>query len=479
MKSETQLRPIPAAAAVRPPLPDAAPVERAWRQALSKLNRCVVVLDDDPTGIQTVHGLYVYTDWSRETFVRGLTSGQPMFFVLTNSRSLSAEETRAVHMEIAEHLAQASLETGWPFLLVSRGDSTLRGHYPLETETLRQTLEAMLPLRYSGEILMPYFQEGGRFTIGDVHYVRTGEQLVPAGMTEFARDSTFPFSSSDLKDWCEERTKGRYPAGEVASISLEELRGLDYGGIVQTLSSLSGFRKLVVNCAHGLDAEVFVTALVQALEEGKEFLIRSAAGLVRALSGVEPRPLLTREELRGADHGTGGLVVVGSHVAKTTGQLERLLREVPHLEPICFQAERVLQPDGGRAEEERVLACAERAIRAGTTAVIYTSRQVLVTQQGGAGDLALSTRISRAVSRIVAALSVRPAFLIAKGGITSSDIGVHALGVKRALILGQAAPGVPVWQTGPESKFPGLSYIIFPGNVGEPDTLCRLVRRLL
>ena len=308
MKSETQLRPIPAAAAVRPPLPDAAPVERAWRQALSKLNRCVVVLDDDPTGIQTVHGLYVYTDWSRETFVRGLTSGQPMFFVLTNSRSFSAEETRAVHMEIAEHLAQASLETGWPFLLVSRGDSTLRGHYPLETETLRQTLEAMLPLRYSGEILMPYFQEGGRFTIGDVHYVRTGEQLIPAGMTEFARDSTFPFSSSDLKDWCEERTKGRYPAGEVASISLEELRGLDYGGIVQTLSSLSGFRKLVVNCAHGLDAEVFVTALVQALEEGKEFLIRSAAGLVRALSGVELRPLLTREELRGADHGTGGLV---------------------------------------------------------------------------------------------------------------------------------------------------------------------------
>ena len=479
MKSETQLRPIPAAAAVRPPLPDAAPVERAWRQALSKLNRCVVVLDDDPTGIQTVHGLYVYTDWSRETFVRGLTSGQPMFFVLTNSRSLSAEETRAVHMEIAEHLAQASLETGRPFLLVSRGDSTLRGHYPLETETLRQTLEAMLPLRYSGEILMPYFQEGGRFTIGDVHYVRTGEQLIPAGMTEFARDSTFPFSSSDLKDWCEERTKGRYPAGEVASISLEELRGLDYGGIVQTLSSLSGFRKLVVNCAHGLDAEVFVTALVQALEEGKEFLIRSAAGLVRALSGVELRPLLTREELRGADHGTGGLVVVGSHVAKTTGQLERLLREVPHLEPICFQAERVLQPDGGRVEEERVLACAERAIRAGTSAVIYTSRQVLVTQQGGAGDLALSTRISRAVSRIVAALSVRPAFLIAKGGITSSDIGVHALGVKRALILGQAAPGVPVWQTGPESKFPGLSYIIFPGNVGEPDTLCRLVRRLL
>ena len=293
-----------------------------------------------------------------------------------------------------------------------------------------------------------------------------GEQLIPAGMTEFARDSTFPFSSSDLKDWCEERTKGRYPAGEVASISLEELRGLDYGGIVQTLSSLSGFRKLVVNCAHGLDAEVFVTALVQALEEGERV---SDPQCRRTGSGTERCGAEASADEGGtarADHGAGGLVVVGSYVDKTTGQLERLLREVPHLEPICFQAERVLQPDGGLAEEERVLACAERAIRAGTTAVIYTSRQVLVTQQGGAGNLALSARISRAVSRIVAALSVRPAFLIAKGGITSSDIGVHALGVKRALILGQAAPGVPVWQTGPESKFPGLSYIIFPGNVG-------------
>lgn len=479
MRSEVQLRPIPAAAADHPPLPDAGAVEQAWRRALSELNRCVVVLDDDPTGIQTVHGLYVYTDWSCETFIHGLTSGLPMFFVLTNSRSFSPEQTRAVHAEIAEHLAQASLETGRPFLLVSRGDSTLRGHYPLETETLRQTLETLLHIRYDGEVLMPYFREGGRLTIGDVHYVCMGERLIPVGMTEFARDSTFSFSSSNLKNWCEERTEGRYPAEEVTSISLEALRRLDYGGIVQTMTSLSGFRKLVVNCACDLDAEVFVTALVRALKEKKEFLFRSAAGLVQALSGVVPCSLLTREKLRGPDPGTGGLVIVGSHVVKTTRQLECLLQKLPQVEPICFQAECVLQSGGSQAEEERVLTRAEQAIRTGTTAVLYTSRQVLLAPQGSGSDLALSTQISRALSRVVAGLSLQPAFLIAKGGITSSDIGVHALGVKRALILGQAAPGVPVWQLGPESKFPGLSYVIFPGNVGEPDTLFHLVERLL
>jgi uncharacterized protein YgbK (DUF1537 family) len=57
-------------------------------------------------------------------------------------------------------------------------------------------------------------------------------------------------------------------------------------------------------------------------------------------------------------------------------------------------------------------------------------------------------------------------------------VGVKALGVVRATVLGQAAPGVPVWRTGPESRFPGLSYVIFPGNVGDVDTLRVIVEKL-
>lgn len=471
---------MPAALADRIPLPDGERVARELADARRGFGRKIVVLDDDPTGVQTVHDVPVYTDWRRETLAQGLSEPGNMLFVLTNSRGFTAEETKQAHREIAENLVAASQETGAPFLLVSRGDSTLRGHYPLETETLRQTLEGLLPIQYDGEIVMPYFREGGRLTIGNVHYVKTGDQLVPAGMTEFARDTTFAYSASDLTDWCEERTEGRYPAAGVTVISLEELREPAYGRILEKLMAVGNFEKVVVNAADDRDVEVFVTALLRAIAAGKEFLFRCAAGLVRVLGGVERRPLLTRAELRPKASGMGGLVIVGSHVQKTTDQLERLLSAGLALRPVCFDVETALVENGLERERDRVLQEAERAIRSGETAVVYTSRKVLRARADSAQEnLDLSVRISRALTSVAAGLTVRPGFLVAKGGITSSDVGIRALGVHRAWVLGQAAPGVPVWRTGEESRFPGLSYVIFPGNVGDVDTLRDIVRRLM
>ena len=471
---------MPAALADSIPLPDGERVARELAEARQGFGRKIVVLDDDPTGVQTVHDVPVYTDWRRETLARGLSEPGSMFFVLTNSRGFTAEETESAHREIGEHLAAASEETGVPFLLVSRGDSTLRGHYPLETETLRRTLEEQLPVRYDGEIIMPYFQEGGRLTIGNVHYVKTGDQLVPAGMTEFARDTTFAYSASDLTDWCEERTGGRYPAGGVTVLSLEELRGLEYGAMLEKLMAVRDFGKVVVNAADDRDVEVFVTVLLRAIAAGKEFLFRCAAGLVRVLGGVDRRPLLTRAELRPEDSQLGGLVIVGSHVKKTTDQLECLLAADLALYPVCFDVETVLVEGGLERERDRVLREAEQAIRSGGTAVVYPSRTVLRAREDSAQEnLNLSVRISRALTSVVEKLTVRPGFLVAKGGITSSDVGIRALGVRRAWVLGQAAPGVPVWRTGAESRFPGLSYVIFPGHVGDVNTLRDVVQKLM
>lgn len=86
-------------------------------------------------------------------------------------------------------------------------------------------------------------------------------------------------------------------------------------------------------------------------------------------------------------------------------------------------------------------------------------------------ELKLSVKISDAVTSIVKKLGVRPSFIIAKGGITSSDIGTNGLSVKRATVAGQIKPGIPVWLTGSESKYPGLAYVIFPGNVGSKTSL--------
>ncbi len=471
---------MPAAFADQIPLPDEALVRKNLSEARGLFHRKIVVLDDDPTGIQTVHDLPVYTDWQRQTLEEALVEDGPMFFILTNSRSFTEDETIRAHREIAARLSDVSRKTGVSFLLVSRGDSTLRGHYPLETEVLRKTLEQEGSLRFDGEIIMPYFKEGGRLTIGNIHYVKSGDRLIPAGMTEFSKDATFAYSASDLTEWCEERTGGRYPAAEVITISLEELRGLDYEGMLGKLLSAEGFQKIVVNAADDRDTEVFAAVLFRAIAMGKEFLFRCAAGLVRVLGGVSLRPPLSKKELQPGESEAGGLIIVGSHVKKTTEQLECLLSAGFGLYPVCFQAETALEDGGLERESARVLRETEQAIRGGKTALVYTSRQVLRARKEHAQEnLNLSVRISKALTSVVRDLSVRPAFLIAKGGITSSDVGVRALGVRRAWVLGQAAPGIPVWRTGAESKFPGLSYVIFPGNVGEVTTLRDVVKTFL
>ena len=155
---------------------------------------------------------------------QGLLGEERVFFILTNSRALGEEETVRLHREIGRKVAAAAEELGVEFLLVSRGDSTLRGHYPAETESLREGLEGE-GVCVDGEVICPFFEEGGRFTAGDVHYVEMGDRrLVPAGETEFARDSSFGYVSSDLKDWVEEKSGGKVKREDVVSVSLEELR---------------------------------------------------------------------------------------------------------------------------------------------------------------------------------------------------------------------------------------------------------------
>jgi len=87
--------------------------------------------------------------------------------------------------------------------------------------------------------------------------------------------------------------------------------------------------------------------------------------------------------------------------------------------------------------------------------------------------------ISDAVTSIIGKLRIKPSFIIAKGGITSSDVGTKALRVQRAIVMGQVRPGIPVWVTGPQSKFPNMPFIIFLGNVGTMDDLKNIVELLM
>ena len=454
-------------------------VERLWRDALAGYGDKVVVLDDDPTGTQTVHDISVYTDWEPGTLDGAFASEDRAFFILTNSRSFSAAKTERAHQEIARSIAHGARGSGSAFTVVSRGDSTLRGHYPLEDEVLRSELTEELGIEFDGEIICPAFFEGGRYTFDDIHYMLRGGKLIPVGETEFANDETFGYRSSNLVDYVVEKTGGAVSREDCLSVSIGELRALDLDGITEKLLGCHGFTRVIVNAVDETDLKAFAICFMRARAKGRHFICRTAASFPKCLAGVQDIPLLKRSDIEDADNGNGGLVIMGSHVKLSTEQLD-CLRSCDLGLDFCEFDVNAEDSDGSFATQTaKVAAHVGDVLASGRTAVVYTTRALLAPQgMSPERKLELSVNISEGLTGIVAQLAVRPRYLIAKGGITSSDIATKGLGVRHARVLGQAAKGIPVWRIGPESRFPGMAYLIFPGNVGEPDTLKSIVEEL-
>ena len=447
-------------AALPPEWPDTRLREHV-RAHLARTGEVVVSLDDDPTGVQTVHDIYALSEWTGDALRREFAEPRPLFAILTNSRAVDAAAAAARAREIAGGLAAAARESGRPFTVISRSDSTLRGHYPAETDALAAALGPP-----DATLLIPAFFEGGRITVDDVHLVREGDHFTPAASTEFARDRAFGYHESNLRRWVEEKGGGQPPAAEVASIGLDLIRRGGPRAVADFLVGLGGNRQVVVNAASERDLEVVSLATLLAEEGGKRFLHRTAASWLRARAGIAPRP-----PLRGADlppRPGPGLVVAGSYVARTGEQLATLLTpgDLAHFQlPIAplLDERRAAFADAARRAVGDTLA-------AGRDAVLSTAREHLA-GDGPAESLAIGQAVSGALVEIVAGLTTRPGFLIAKGGITSHDLATRALGAKRIAVLGQLLPGVPLWRLGPETRTPDLLYVVFPGNVGGPEAL--------
>lgn len=429
--------------------------------------RKLVVLDDDPTGTQTVHSIPVLTEWSVGSLRAELANDGPCFYILTNSRSLTLPDAQALNAEIGRNLRAASAETGHAFAVVSRSDSTLRGHFPGEVEALVSALEA----DFDAWLIIPYFLEGGRYTIDDVHYVAEGDHLIPAGETPYARDASFGYAASNLREWVTEKTGGRIPAADVATITLDDLRLGGPDVVAEQLLSLPRGAICVVNSASYRDQEVFVAGLLEAEVQDKRYIYRTAASFVRVRAGIAPRPLLTQTDLNLPGSG-GGLFIVGSYVPKTTSQLHTLLDQ-PDVVPVELSVRALL--DDARRDDAiaRAARTADKALAGGQDTAIFTSRD-LITGDDADSSLAIGRSVSDGLIATVRAIQAQPRYLVGKGGITSSDIATKGLDVKKAGIMGQILPGVPVWQLGPESRYPNSAYIVFPGNVGDADSLAAI-----
>lgn len=429
--------------------------------------KTIVILDDDPTGTQTVRDLPVLTVFTEEAVAQEVQNGTPCFFILTNSRSLTATATEELHHTLGKTIQRVFGRYKQEYVLISRADSTLRGHFPTETKALAKGAG----LTDAITVLIPAFFEGGRYTINDLHYLKVGEDLVPVGETDFARDHTFGYRQSHLPQWVEEKTGGDVNAADVVSVSIAELRNGTTAMISQKIAAVPAGGVMVVNAAAPFDLAQFAQAFIQS---GAKAIFRTAASFINALTGTPPAPLLPAENLC-IPTGTGGLIVVGSHVQKTNRQLLHLL-SIKGLVPVEFSVEELHTRRSELAVRE-VKEILHDCLEAGRDVVLFTSRQVAVAADGE-GSLQLSASISAKLVEVVASLPLAPRFFISKGGITSSDLATKALQIRRATVLGQALPGVPVWAGGPGSRFPHMPYIIFPGNVGSDEALGELYRQL-
>lgn len=484
-------------------LPDDPAVRASIRRLRAEDARLLGVLDDDPTGSQAVHDVQVVTVLDEAAYedafaaaagAAGTAGAGRVCFVLTNSRSLPERQAAGLTVRAARGLQAVAARRGAPMDLISRSDSTLRGHVIAEVAALAGVLGAANGSGPDAVLFVPAFIEAGRLTVGDIHWARTETGMVPVGETEFARDRVFGYATSHLREFLAAKGGGSIRPGDVSSISLADIRT---GGVSRIREVLAGARDgtwVVVNATEYSDLEAVACAVLLAERAGQSFLFRTGPSFVRALSGLDPREPLRGQDLaparaRGPSAGHG-LVVVGSHVAQTNRQLDAL-QAVGELTPVVLSAEAVLSEEAGV-----VPATAERVARGLqlSDVVLCTSRGVVrggvvrggvvgggvgvVRGGGGQDDLAVARAVSAALASVVRlARAARPAWVIAKGGITSHDVAVHGLGIRRAEVAGQLFPGlISVFRpadAAPEAV--GMPFVVFPGNVGDTQALARAV----
>jgi uncharacterized protein YgbK (DUF1537 family) len=458
------------------------------------------VLDDDPTGSQAVHGVQVVTvadhgaadsraaddraadDRAADdrAYAAALAGPAATCFVLTNTRSLAEPAAAELTGRVARGL-MAAAGRGARSQLVSRSDSTLRGHLMAEVGALQAARREVTGTGFDGVLLVPAFIEAGRLTAADIHWARAGSGLVPVGETEFARDAAFGYTASDLKAFISEKSGGAISSAAVRSISLADIRCGGPDRVRDLLAALANGAWAVINATEYSDLETVACAVLMAERGGKRFLFRSGPSFVRALAGLEPRPPLRGGELRTSRHRSAetGLIVAGSHVAQTSRQLA-VLRAQRRITGVELDVPAVLS--GTRAGDVAAVAARQAAeALSDSDVLVYTSRTVA---SGGSGEESLSigrtisAALASVVRQVVTQSAGSPAWIVAKGGITAHDVAVHGLGIRRAEVAGQLFPGVisvfrPL-DAAPEAI--GVPYVVFPGNVGDDAMLARVVQ---
>ncbi|MBF4568093.1 four-carbon acid sugar kinase family protein [Plantibacter sp. VKM Ac-2880] len=410
-----------------------------------------LILDDDPTGTQSASGVDVLLEWDADLLETALGSADAVY-LLTNTRAVPEDEAVSLLERTRDQAAEAGRRLGERIHVVLRGDSTLRGHVFPETAVFTGDRSVI--------VFVPAFPEGGRTTIDGTHYVRIGDETLPAHETEYAQDPVFPFRSGHLPDYVREQS-GR----EAAHFGLAGLRD----GATEFRAALRDAvpgTVLLPDAETGDDVRIIAQAVTAAWADGADVVVRSASPLAAAIAGVEsdgllPSPLVSEP--------IAVLLVCGSHTIGAT-------RQLAPVEAAFGPAETVPTSDAlqdpvatGRAVAE----VARPRLAATGFAAISSERE----RDAAHNTLDHGERVMIALTSATAALRRSVEVVVSKGGITSAEVARVGLGARRARVLGQVLPGVSVWSVvTPEDE--EKLYVVVPGNVGDPSTLVDVLTAL-
>ena len=421
-----------------------------------------VVLDDDPTGVQTLAGIRVLLAWDADR-VRAALHDRPAVHLITNARALAPERVQPV----IEDATRAALAGAPGARIVLRGDSTLRGHLLEEYLGVRDVLGGQA---WPVLLLVPALPSAGRVTVGGVHLFERDGIRIPLHETEYARDGVFAYRSARLLDWAEERSSGLFRASAGAELPLDALRSGGSAAVAQALSALAATGEptaFVPDAETDADLELVAAGFDAAVGRGAGVIVRCApafAGVLAHTTATASAPLPAQ--------GDGVLVVCGSYVAQTTRQLWRLL----DVHPGSLAEADVVALVGSEPSGEIARLAAETSSRlaADGLAGLATPRA----RPDGTTSLDAGERIALNLARVVARLDPRPSVVVAKGGITSAVTLRDGVGADEAEVLGPVEPGVSRWAARWPDGVP-LDYLVVPGNVGDDQLLARLVGSIM
>lgn len=453
------------------PAEDASNYRSLNLKLFNQLNRTCIVIDDDPTGNQTVYDIPLLTTWDVDTLTEEFKKETPTFFLLTNSRSLSEKASTALYTQISKNILNAAKATSRNFTVISRSDSTLRGHFS-EIDVIKSTLK----LNDAITVFIPVMFEGGRVTVNDTHYISNANLLTPVNETPFSQDHTFGYKNANLKAWIEEKTQGNIKAKGVQAVDLSSIRQLDVETLSAQIKNIDSGSYCIINALNYNDLDKVTNALLLSEKLGKKIIYRTSSSFVPSYIGLKPKAVLEPKDIVDSNNNNGGLTIVGSYVPKSSTQLNYALEHFTDDTIIEVDVAKVLG-EQSKAYLEGLSLAIDNNISKGKDSIVFTSRK-LITGKDSNSNINIASKVSHALVTLVQNLQTRPKYLLAKGGITSNDLAIRGLGMKRSKVLGQIEAGIPVWEMGEETKFTNLLYIVFPGNVGNAYSLLNIIQKL-